>query len=83
MPKYKSKPSYKIKINYFKPSGKYYASGHFMTQQQQMFDLFDDFKTMLAKGSRPGLVDGHSGFTAVLDCSEHPNGYPGLFIAQA
>jgi len=75
--------SAKIKVTYFKPSGKYYSEGEYETKQEQMHLVFDEFKAMLERGERPGLCDGHSDFTAILDCSKHPLGYPAMFPGKA
>lgn len=74
---------YKITVTYFKPSGKYYSTGEYITQKSHMYEVFDEFRAMLQRGERPGLVDGHSGFTAILNCDEHPMGYPAMFTGEA
>lgn len=74
---------YRIKVLYFKPYGKFYSSGEYWTDKQHMYQVFEEFEAMLAAGKRPGLVDGHDGFTAVLDCSGHPMGYPACFHYKA
>jgi len=75
--------TYTIKVTYFKPSGKFYAEGEYETFLDHMFEVFEEFEEMLKKGVRPGLVNGHSNFTAVLDCDNHPFGYPAAFIGKA
>ena len=76
-------PKYLIKVQYFKTSGKYYASGEYETTHELMHNVFEEFEDMLKRGKRPGLVNGHSGFTAVLNCNRHPMGFPGMFINKA
>jgi len=72
-----------IKVLYFRPSGKFYAEGSYQTRMWNMFNVFDEFRDMLKRGERPGLCSGNSGFTAVLICDGHPNGYPAAFIGEA
>lgn len=75
-----SKPKYTIKVDWFKPSGKYYAQGEYVTSHEHMLDVFNEFREMLNSGVRPGLVNSeHNEFFAILDCSHHPQGYPKMF----
>jgi len=75
--------TYTIKVTYFKQSGKFYAEGEYETSLSYMFEVFREFEEMLKKGIRPGLVNGHSNFIAVLDCEGHPKGYPAAFVGKA
>ena len=77
------KKSQLIKVQYFKPSGKFYGDGEYHTEMKQGFGVIAEFELMLKQGTRPGLVDGHSGYTAVIDCSLHPTGYPAMFPGKA
>lgn len=71
---------YKIVVTWFKESGKYYAEGEYYTQHEGMLEVIEEFRQMLARGKRPGLVDctKHE-FTAVLNCDGHPHGFPMMF----
>ena len=68
--------SYKMKVTYFKPSGKYYAEGKYETEMESIPVIHEEFKQMMRSGNCPGLVKGATGYFAVLDCDAHHAGYP-------
>ena len=81
-----------VKVTYFKPSGKYYSEAIYKTKQKTVYSIFDEFKSMLRNGIRPGLLNrkisplvpvSSDGLTAVVDLPDHPQGYPAAFIGKA
>lgn len=74
---------YTVRLMYFKSSGKYYAQGEYSTNMEGMWAIFAEVKAMLSRGQRPGLVDGHSGYSVVVDCPEHPHNHPALMMGKA
>lgn len=71
--------SHKVKLTYFKPSGKYYSQGEYQSDEDHAFNVFDEVKTMQREGKLPGLVEGGGKhFFIHLDPVEHPLGYPAL-----
>lgn len=73
---------WKIKFTYFKPSGKFYSEGEYMTHESVFYYVEEEIRAMLEEGKRPGLVDGHDGFHVVIDASDHPGGFPVMFPGQ-
>lgn len=72
----------KIKLSYFRPSGKFYASGELMwPDDQAMFKLFDHIKYLQQEGDLPGLVKfGGKAFYIHVDADMHPRDYPALIL---
>lgn len=67
---------YKIKLDYFKESGKYYTSGEYYTNEEWMFDVEKEIIRMKNSGKLPGVSG--SSWDIYVDASEHPNGCPML-----
>lgn len=47
----------KVKLTYFKPSGKYYSEGEYETSFKTFHQIIAEVETMLRQGKNPGLVD--------------------------
>ena len=73
-------PPWMVKIDYFKKSGKYYSSGDYMSNELQLYQIWQELQDMFAKGKRPGLVDGKLEFYAVITVPDHPHNHPHLII---
>lgn len=69
---------YKIKLDYFKSSGKYYASGEYSTKQKAFYKVFEEVESMKTMNALPG-VSGNE-FIIHIDSEEHPCGYPHLIL---
>lgn len=69
---------YKITLQYFKKSGKYYSEGHYFTEKSYMGDVFDEIYQKLKDENLPGLRRGAVEFIIYVDADEHPNGFPAL-----
>ena len=76
---------FKIKLTYFKPSGKYYAEGELEFAVSvcigsegvpYMQDIFDYVREVRETGPLPGLSGKWDG-PILVDCDE---GYPGLIL---
>ncbi len=48
----------KVKLTYFKESGKYYSDGEYETDLQEWHDVIKDIKIKQEEGNLPGLVEG-------------------------
>lgn len=48
--------SSKVEIVYFKPSGKYYATGEYETAKTHIYAVVDEVREMFDRGECPGLV---------------------------
>ena len=76
-----------VDVMYFKHSGKYYTRGTYLTNTKFICDdkvadmnaIIDEFKTLCAKGSTPGLANGGSEFYKVINNVE---GYPVLLMPE-
>lgn len=68
----------KVKLTYFKPSGKYYSEGEYETQKQHVFEIFEEVRARSNDGQHPGLMPGMKTFTILVDPVGHPQGYPAL-----
>lgn len=68
---------HKLELQYFKPSGKYYSSGEFLTTEEDMLKVFDYVKLCQTEGKLPGLTPGGGkNFTIYVNAENHPNGFP-------
>jgi hypothetical protein len=75
----------KIKLEYFKESGKYYAEG---TQDVEVgkhwFQIAEDLRELLMTGFRPGLIQGRPDhFHILVTSDDYPSAYPLLFTIQS
>lgn len=76
---------YTVKLQYFRSSGgKFYSEGEYETEKEFLFEIWDELKyDMLARGIRPGLVDGHDGFHVLVNVPGHPHEHPRLLVGAA
>lgn len=67
-----------VKVTYFKPSGKYYTHGSYMTEQPTTLGIADELEVQRRMGKpAPGLAgSGKEFILVVLPEDAHPNGYP-------
>lgn len=72
--------SWPVRIQYFKPSGKYYSDGEYTSYQKELHDIFREVRTLFEEGIQPGLVAGPMEFYAVIDVPGHPHNHPWLII---
>ncbi len=70
--------SYKIKLTYFKQTGKYYSEGSYLTEKEQMFEISDEIKKMKNENKLPEISG--SEWIIYVDADNHPNGYPLLIL---
>lgn len=70
----------KVKLTYFKESGKYYSDGEYDTKIKNLFDIWDEVRQMLDSGIRPGLCDGANEFIVSVDVPDHEHNHPKLII---
>ncbi len=73
----------KVRIIYYKQTGKYYSEGFYETKKEHMFEVFDEVRLMLVSGKRPGLVDGFDQFHVVVDCPDSEFDLPRLMLGVA
>lgn len=76
------RPPFKVKLTYFKDTGKYYSEGEYESRCLQLYAIWDEVRDMLRKGKRPGLVDGHSFPYVLIEVPDHPHAHPRLCIVK-
>lgn len=67
----------KVKLTYFKPSGKFYSAGEYDTEPKALYEIWDDIRQMK---ELPGLVAGPDSFIVSVDVPEHEHNHPCLLI---
>ena len=60
----------KVKLTYFKESGKYYTDETYETDKEMMNDVYDEVRQMQRDGKLPGLVEGGGKEFTILITSE-------------
>jgi hypothetical protein len=94
MPKYytfvknDSKPSatIKVKLTYFKPSGKYYGEGDYQTEKKSFWEIVEEVYTKLLSGDNPGLIDSavmRNDFTTTIGVEDEVLGIPHVITTQS
>ena len=73
---------YKVKLTYFKQSGKYYSEGEYETNKRYMYEILDEVKDLLRDKQLPGLMVGHSDFITLIEVPDHPNNYFQLVVTK-
>lgn len=73
--------SHKVKLTYFKKSGKYYSEGEYITEKEHMFEIFDEVSNMRVSSKLPGTSHG-ADFIVFVECPGHENEFPALIWAQ-
>lgn len=68
----------KVKLDYFKQSGKFYGDGEYETQETVLFRIWDEVEDKRNLGVLPGLAEGHSRFIVSIDVPEHELNHPHL-----
>jgi hypothetical protein len=74
---------WQVKLTYFKDTGKFYSGGEYMSKQLNLWEIWDELKTMLRSGIRPGLVDGECDFYVYVEVPEHPHAHPVLITPES
>ena len=73
----------KVKLQYFKESGKYYGEGEIDSYFEHMHDIVSAIKELHRERRLPGLIAGHTRFYTLIDVPEHscncPYLIPGIF----
>jgi hypothetical protein len=60
----------KVKLTYFKESGKYYTDEIYETDKEMMYDVYDEVRQMQREGKLPGLIEGCGQEFIILVTSE-------------
>lgn len=73
---------YKVKLTYFKKSGKYYSEGEYITTLEHMHQIFEEVGKRIKSGRLPGLIEGVNDFHVLVEVPNHPYEYPALFVLE-
>lgn len=87
----------KVKLTYFKESGKYYSGGALEVPDDlphdigglkagevtPMFEIWDVVRHLLITRSLPGLVPKHSPYQVLVEVPEHPHNCPHMVFEGA
>ena len=73
----------KVKLTYFKDSGKYYSEGEFeVDDPNQMYEIFRLVRNLQQQKRLPGLVDGATFNYIYVEAPGHEHDHPALIIAD-
>lgn len=72
------KPRFRVHINYFKVTGKWYAEGSYDSEAEYYHELVSEVQHMFREHRRPGLVDGPLEFFAHVIAEREPLAIPFL-----
>ncbi len=64
----------KVKLTYFKTSGKMYSSGEYETKEKELFDIWGEVEEMIP---HPGLIGNWKG-PILINVPDHPYDHPRL-----
>lgn len=68
----------KVKLTYFKQSGKYYTDGEYDTNKEALYEIWDEVRSKQVAGELPGLIVGCTKFTILVEVPDHPHAHPHL-----
>lgn len=72
----------KVKLTYFKLSGKYYHNDEYDTSEIDLWKIWNEVEEMLLQGRLPGLVDGAKKFMVLVDVPEHKFNHPHIIFPK-
>jgi hypothetical protein len=70
----------RVKLTYFKGTGKYYDASYYDSDLEQLFEIWDEVREMSGGGCLPGLVLGATEFHVLIEVPEHPHNHPRLIL---
>jgi len=71
-----------VDLIYFRLSGKYYSSGSYMTNKENLGEIWEEVRGMQQTKNLPGLMTGHSEFHISIDVPDYPYNHPHLILAE-
>jgi len=72
----------KVKLTYFKDSGKYYCNGSYDTSKKALWEIFREVEELQKSKHLPGVVTGTFFKYVLIDVPEHPHRHPHLCIRE-
>lgn len=70
----------RVKLIYYKPSGKFYGSASYETSHEDLNEIWAEVRKMLATRTCPDLCLGHSMYLVSVEVPDHENNHPKLII---
>lgn len=70
----------RVNLDYFRPTGKWYASGHYDTTLEDLGDIWDEVRALAANRMLPGLCANHSDYVVSINVPDHPHNHPRLIM---
>lgn len=70
----------RVELDYFKNNGKYYTSGSYDTDLEDLTDIWSEIRSMGERQVLPGLHIGHSEVIVSVDVPNHSYNHPKLII---
>lgn len=70
----------KVKLTYFKRTGKFYSEGEYETECEHMYQIFREVRQLWEARRLPGLCENHSDFIVLIGVPDHEHDYPHLIV---
>jgi hypothetical protein len=71
---------WKVKLTYFKDSGKYYSCGEYTSKEWDLHQVFKEVGNLSRYRKLPDLISGHSDFLVLISVPEHPHDHPHMIV---
>ena len=73
-------PTFLVKIDYFKPSGKWYSEAEFRATEWDLSQIWEEVETHILTHNAPGLAPSSGGsdfeFNVLINVPGHPHNHP-------
>jgi len=69
-----------VKLTYFKSNGKFYSSGSYVSDCNELWQIWDEVSTKQDRGQLPGLIEGARMPIIWVKVPQHPHRHPHLVI---
>lgn len=70
----------KVKLTYFRESGKFYSEGEYETTQNHLWMIWKEVKSMQVRRTLPDLIEGHGYYIVLIDVPDHTYNHPHLVV---
>ncbi|BES79973.1 hypothetical protein [Yersinia phage vB_Yru_GN1] len=70
----------KVKLTYFKRSGKYYTEGEYESEHKWLHDITDEIHKMRSEGKLPGINGAGEDFIIHVDMGDTETAVPALIV---
>ncbi len=72
----------KVKMDYFRPNGKYQSEGEFETSPKPIHQIWEEVRALRDIRNLPGLIEGHGLYLVAIDVPEHEHNHPHLITIE-